>query len=144
MPLTMKTRTYLVPVLLGTLLLAFAVTCPAQSTNRAGRGFGSQGPRVISPEVSPDRKLTFRILAPKAETVRLGAGDIQGLGENTVMTKGTNGVWEITVGPVNAGTYRYNFSVDGVTVIDPRNPATSESNENTWSLVNVQIGRAHV
>jgi enterochelin esterase family protein len=27
--------------------------------------------------------------------------------------------------------------VDGVSVIDPRNPATSESNENTWSLVYV-------
>ena len=38
------------------------------------------------------------------------------------MTKGTNGVWEVTVGPVDPGAYRYNFNVDGVTVIDPRNP----------------------
>jgi len=133
----MKPRTYLASALTGTLLLAVVVNCPGQSTNRAGRGFGAQGPRVISPTVSSERNVTFRILASKAETVRLGAGDIQGLGQNTVMTKGTNGVWEITVGPVNAGAYRYNFSVDGVTVIDPRNPATSESNENAWSLVNV-------
>jgi enterochelin esterase family protein len=68
--------------------------------------------------------------------VRLSAGDIQGLtGDATRMTKGTNGVWEITVGPVPAGAYRYNFNVDGVSVIDPRNPAHSESNENLWSLV---------
>jgi enterochelin esterase family protein len=53
------------------------------------------------------------------------------------MTKGTNGVWELTIGPVNPGAYRYNLNVDGVSVIDPRNPATSESNENTWSLVQV-------
>jgi len=53
------------------------------------------------------------------------------------MTKGTNGVWEVTVGPVPAGAFRYNFNIDGVSVIDPRNPATSESNENTWSLVYV-------
>ena len=44
---------------------------------------------------------------------------------------------QTTVGPVPPGAYRYNFSVDGLTVIDPRNPATSESNNNTWSLVNV-------
>jgi hypothetical protein len=33
----------------------------------------------VSPEVSPERKLTFRILASEAENVRLSAGDIQGL-----------------------------------------------------------------
>jgi hypothetical protein len=27
--------------------------------------------------------------------------------------------------------------VDGVAVVDPRNPSTSESNDNTWSLVHV-------
>ena len=53
------------------------------------------------------------------------------------MTKGTNGVWEVKIGPINPGAYRYNFNVDGVSVIDPRNPATSESNGNTWSLVYV-------
>src|SRR5205085_6584849 len=45
--------------------------------------------------------------------------------------------WEVTLDKVNPGAYRYNFNVDGVTVIDPRNPLTSESNENTWSLVYV-------
>jgi len=51
------------------------------------------------------------------------------------MTKGTNGVWEVTIGPIDPGAYRYNFNVDGVSVIDPRNAATSESNNNVWSLV---------
>jgi enterochelin esterase family protein len=46
-------------------------------------------------------------------------------------------VWELTVGPVEPGSYRYNINVDGVAVIDPRNPATSESNTNTWSVVHV-------
>jgi enterochelin esterase family protein len=98
------------------------------------------GPQVVSPEVSAERKLTFRILAPKAEQVQLGgSGDISGtgFGQATALTKGSNGVWEITIGPVAPGAYRYNFNVDGVPVIDPRNPRTSESNENTWSLVAV-------
>ena len=41
----------------------------------------------------------------------------------------------MTLGPIEPGAYRYNFNVDGVSVIDPRNPSTSESNSNTWSLV---------
>jgi enterochelin esterase family protein len=69
--------------------------------------------------------------------VRLNAGDLQKLGDATKMTKETNGVWATTVGPIDPGTYRYSFTVDDVTVIDPHNPATSESNENTWSLVHV-------
>jgi enterochelin esterase-like enzyme len=115
-------------------LLAVFTILPSASAQPRG---GPPGPQVVSPEVSSDRKITFRILAPKAETVRLAAGDIPGNGQGVEMTKGTNGVWEVSVGPVEPGAYRYNFSVDGVAVIDPRNPATSESNANTWSLVPV-------
>ena len=119
-------------------LLAASVLTPttfAQAPARTGRG--PQGPRVVSPEVSSERKLTFRILAPKAEQVRLAGGDLPGLGPGADMTKGTNDVWAVTIGPVNPGAYRYHFNLDGVPAIDPRNPATSEANENTWSLVYV-------
>jgi enterochelin esterase-like enzyme len=94
-------------------------------------------PQVTSPEVQADRHITFRILASQADKVRLGGGDIPGMGQGKEMTKGENGVWEITIGPIDAGAYRYNFNVNGVTVIDPRNPSISESNNNVWSLVNV-------
>ena len=46
-------------------------------------------------------------------------------------------MWEVTVGPVDPGAYRYNFNVDGVATIDPRSPFISESNNNVWSLVYV-------
>jgi len=91
-------------------------------------------PEFASNEVSADRKVTFRIHAPKAEAVRLASSDLPGMGPGPAMKKAENGVWETTVGPVPAGAYRYNFNVDGVTVIDPKNPATSESNANSWSL----------
>jgi enterochelin esterase family protein len=58
-----------------------------------------------------------------------------GVGRGVEMKMSDNGVWEATVGPIPPGAYRYNFSVDGLAVIDPRNPATSESNMNAWSLV---------
>lgn len=97
---------------------------------------GTPPPQVTSPEVQADRRITFRILAPQATAVRLSGGDMPGLGQGgKEMTKSENGIWEVTVGPFEAGAYRYNFNVNGVTVIDPRNPATSESNTNTWSLV---------
>jgi enterochelin esterase family protein len=110
-----------------------AIGQPAARPERSG----PQAPRVVSPEVSSERKLTFRIYAPKAEKVRLSGSDLPGLGQGAEMSKGTNDVWEVTIGPVDSGAYRYNFNVDGVSVIDPRNPAASESNENTWSLVYV-------
>jgi enterochelin esterase family protein len=109
-----------------------------------GRGRGPAGPTVISPELLPDHRVTFRILAPQAETVGLRGGDIPQLaggGRGAVpnpgptFTKGENGVWEATVGPINPGAYRYTFVVNGVAVIDPRNPNISESNTNVWSLV---------
>ena len=49
--------------------------------------------------------------------------------------KNEDGVWEATAGPINPGAYRYQFMVDEVSVIDPRNPSISESNGNAWSLV---------
>jgi enterochelin esterase-like enzyme len=99
---------------------------------------GPRGPVVISPEVRADRHVVFRVLAPKAEAVRLNAGDIPNdPAQPRAFTKGDNGVWELTLGPIDGGTYRYTFDVDGVPVVDPHNPAVSESNGNAWSVVHV-------
>ena len=95
------------------------------------------GPQVVSPEVTGDTRITFRILAPQAQAVRLNATDIPGNGAAAPLTKGANGIWEITTATVPAGAYRYAFNIDGVSTIDPRNPSTSESNNNSWSMVYV-------
>jgi enterochelin esterase family protein len=92
---------------------------------------------VVSPEVKADRRVTFRLLAPKAETVRLSTSDLPGDPRGRALTKGENDVWELTVGPVDPGTYRYTFAVDGLSVVDPRNASVSESNGNVWSVVHV-------
>ena len=130
-------------LLVGAFVLASPSTSPAEASQTApptappGQGRaanpGAQ-PAVVSPEVSGDRRITFRINAPQAQAVRVSGGDIPGLGQNGGMTKGENGVWTFTSAPVPAGAYRYNFNVDGVTTIDPRNPLTSVSNNNVWSL----------
>jgi enterochelin esterase-like enzyme len=110
---------------------------PTQAGERGGRGRGQAGPAVISPEVSTDRRITFRILAPQAQQVRMNASDIPNMGQTATLTKGDAGVWSTAVGPVEPGSYRYTFNVDGVATIDPRSPATSESNTNVWSVVHV-------
>jgi len=120
-----------------TFLIVMMVVLALVSVTTAQPRAGRRGPRVVSPEVAADRQVTFRVLAPKAEAVQLSAGDIPGLGQGVALTKDPNGVWEVTLGPIDGGAYRYNFNVDGVSVIDPRNPKTSESNANTWSLVYV-------
>lgn len=94
-------------------------------------------PEVISPDITPEKKITFRLLAPKAAEVKVSIGDLPGTGQGVVLKKGDKGIWEGTVGPVAPGAYRYRFQMDGVAVIDPKNSATSESNGNTWSLVYV-------
>jgi len=127
----MSTRRKTIRILVVTTLVLLALTSLTAAQGRSG----GRGPRVVSPEVAADRHVTFSILAPKAEVVRLSGGDIPGVGQGAEMTKDPNGVWEVTLGPLDSGAYRYNFNVDGVSVIDPRSSATSESNNNTWSLV---------
>ncbi len=82
---------------------------------------GQQAPaRIVSPEVLPDRRITFRISAPKASDVvlRLAEGAVQ----SHAMQKGDDGVWSVTVGPVEPEIYTYSFLVDGAKTIDLSNP----------------------
>jgi enterochelin esterase-like enzyme len=90
---------------------------------------------VVSPELQ-GRQVTFRIRAPEAKAVRLNGGGMVGTGSNA-MTKDADGVWEITVGPLDPGAYRYTFNVDGLAVVDPRNPLVSQSRDNVVSLLHI-------
>jgi enterochelin esterase family protein len=126
-------------LLLGVCMLATAQAAAQQSATAPapaaqGQGRGAAAPAVVSPEVSADHRITFRINAPRAQAVRVSGSDIPGLGQNGVMTKEESGVWTFTSAPVPPGAYRYNINVDGVAVIDPRNPLTSVSSNNVWSL----------
>jgi enterochelin esterase family protein len=117
--------------------LSAATTAVAQAQG-PGRG-AAQAPVVISPEVRPDRRVTFRIFAPDVQKVELRSpGDIPGVGGRGVappqLTKNADSVWEGTFGPLPAGAYRYVFVVNGLTVVDARNPMTSQTNTTVYSL----------
>jgi enterochelin esterase-like enzyme len=72
---------------------------------------------LVSPEISADHRVTFRLYAPKASEVTVG-GDF---GPAAKMTKDDKGVWSTTVGPLTPDLYSYHFIVDGVKTVDPKN-----------------------
>ena len=92
------------------LLLALATTAYAQQPARVN---------IISPEVLPDGRVTFRLNAPKASEVILTGEFLDGA---KPFEKDGVGIWRITVGPVAPEIYHYNFTIDGVRTIDPSNP----------------------
>jgi len=77
-----------------------------------------RGPLANSPQVLPDKKVTFRYIAPLAKEVKLSGQFLTG---QVPMVKDANGMWSVTVGPVRPDIYPYSFNVDGVTVMDPGN-----------------------
>jgi enterochelin esterase-like enzyme len=85
-----------------------------------GRG-GQQGPQVVSPQVGADRTVTLRLYAPKATEVRV-TGELLDGAQPAAMTKGDDGIWNVTMPAVPPDIYTYAFNVDGVNTPDPRNP----------------------
>jgi enterochelin esterase family protein len=90
-------------------------------------------PVVSSPDVHPDGSVTFRLLAPKAQEVRLHCESLPDSG----MTRGADGVWTFTTHPLDPDIYTYTFDVDGVQMIDPRDSFIKYNLLNTVSQVEV-------
>ena len=80
---------------------------------------------LISPDVRDDRTVTFRVRAPEAKQVLLsGVAVLTAIGKGNQpipFTKGEDGVWTLTVGPLEPDMYQYHFLIDGVRVADPNN-----------------------
>lgn len=121
---------------LSLLLCAFMLTGLA-------RGLAQTPPPapVVTPEVHADRKVTFRIRAPKAEQVTL-YGDWMPVGDQLPMNKDADGVWSVTTGPIEATIHLYSFTVDGVTIADPVNPRVKLRQRTSASLVEIPANPA--
>src|SRR5436190_8673611 len=91
---------------------------------------------LTSPEVQIDRRVTFRVRAPKAFEVSL-SGDWMTPNTQQAMTRDEEGVWSATVGPLEPGLAIYTFTVDGVTTPDPVNPRIKLRARTSASLVDV-------
>lgn len=89
---------------------------------------------IVSPEVGPDKKVTFRILAPKADEVRLTGSWMPPM-QTQSLVRGDTGLWTITIGPLEPELYGYNFLVDGVNTLDPSNKHIKR--DGTWRTESV-------
>ncbi len=106
-------------------LLLSVMTCHAQ---QALWGFS----QIVSPEVHPDKTVTFRFQAPTAKTVQVtgdflapvtmdtpyGKFDAPGTAD---LVKNADGLWEFTTEALSPELYSYSFIVDGIRMPDPSN-----------------------
>jgi enterochelin esterase family protein len=114
---------------------------PAAPATCMGRGFVLPAPSAFkSVEQLPDRRVTFRVCAPDANSVSVTSSDIgdiipMGIGGGPAglpMTKDEKGVWSVTTPtPVAPDTYRFNFSVNGVPLPNPQGTTFSEARVGT-------------
>ena len=111
----------LIPLLLG---LARLTITPIEA---------QQAP-IISPEVQPDSRVTFRFRSPNAQKVEL---QLEGTTPHLPMQKNDDGVWIVTTDPIAPDYYGYSFVADDVSLIDPKNPLMKPNLLGTQSMVHV-------
>lgn len=78
-------------------------------------------PRYVSPEAATDGRVTVRLFAPNAKKIT-----VEGAWDNwkpQPLTRGSDGLWSATLGPLAPDLYEYRFTVDGLQMLDPKNPA---------------------
>ena len=118
------------------IMLRHLLVCVVLTVSLAAIAQPPRGPFVVSPQVLPDKKVTFRYLAPSAKDVKLGGSQFGAV--QVPMKKDSLGIWSVTVGPVRPDIYPYSFIVDGVTVMDPANEDYFPNERFKGSLVDVQ------
>jgi enterochelin esterase family protein len=78
-----------------------------------------------SPDVDDNHIVTFRLKAPEAKEVKLsGVAILTALGdakESVPFTRGEEGIWTLSIGPLKPDMYIYYFNVDGIQMADPNN-----------------------
>ena len=62
-----------------------------------------------SPEIHPDRSVTFQVRAPNATNVAFSFES----SKSQPMEKSDGGLWRLTVGPLAPNIYAYSFWIDG-------------------------------
>jgi enterochelin esterase-like enzyme len=95
-----------------TLALAAVVVSAALcwSQNNDAKPASTNAPGREYPKVDSQRRVTFRVNAPDAKTVRVF---------NTDLKKGDDGYWTGTTQSLDPGFHYYTISIDGVSVADP-------------------------
>jgi enterochelin esterase-like enzyme len=89
---------------------------------------------VISPEVSSDNRITFRLRDPNAKEVTVR---VEGVKDPLPMVKDDQGVWSVTTGALDPNFYGYSFIADEVEEADPSNPVAKTNLLTPGSIAHV-------
>lgn len=89
---------------------------------------------LVSPEVHPNRSVTFRFRDPNAKSVLVR---LEGQPNAIIMEKDDQGVWSTTTPPLSPDYYGYSFAADGVALMDPSNWLLKPNFLNPQSMVHV-------
>lgn len=114
-----------------------------------------RGAQIISPEIHENNTVTFRFLAPNADSVQVtgdmlptikvqtprGEADAPGTAR---LTKDEQGVWSFTTAVLDSELYAYSFLVDGIRSVDSNNPFLIRDVGNITNILLVGNGRADV
>jgi enterochelin esterase-like enzyme len=92
----------------------------AFATTLIGQTPAAEPPPYVSPEVLADRRVVFRIYAPKATQVTV-RGDWMETPSPLVLVRRVEGLWEGTTEVLASDFYSYSLTVDGVRTLDPKN-----------------------
>ncbi|OFX59409.1 MAG: hypothetical protein A2066_15490 [Bacteroidetes bacterium GWB2_41_8] len=76
---------------------------------------------ILSPEITADSKITFRVFAPEAKKMTISGNWMPGWGTQVEMMRNDTGLYQLTINPLPSEMYTYTFFVDGVKTIDPNN-----------------------
>jgi enterochelin esterase family protein len=76
------------------------------------RPASTNAPSRTYPRIDAERRAHFRIYAPDVQSLRVSLG-------NTELTKGEDGFWTGTTGPLDPGFHYYQLIVNGLGVADP-------------------------
>jgi enterochelin esterase-like enzyme len=85
----------------------------AEATDDQSDAATTNVPGQQYPRVDGERRATFRVVAPGAQSVRVS------LGGGTPLTKDETGVWTGTTRPLDPGFHYYQLIIDGASVADP-------------------------
>ena len=128
--------------LLGFALSPVLAQTPAPTTTLAATPEPTPRPplRDNLTQVLPDRRVTFRLFAPTANAVEvvigIKSGPYEPQGSTTaVMTKNVNGLWSVTLGPLEPNLYEYQFRLDGRKISDPGNDMPKPQRQVDTSLL---------
>src|SRR5437660_8862437 len=134
------------------MLLTLATLFAVVTTSQVARS-QTPPPPLVSPEVHPDHRVTFRFRAPNANQVSVA---IEGTEKPLPMNQDARGFWTVTTEQLTPDYYGYSFIADGVGLLDPSNYRTKpnflyRANEVhvpgpssfSWEIADVPHGEIH-